>query len=69
MQRAVDCRPDLAGLNFHGPNGPTHSLCLRVCDKYSIFICTNRKQFDILIDVAVKKGQTEMPYKGEHHTH
>ncbi len=49
--------------------GPTVPLpLLRVSAKYtSIARCTNRNQFDILMTAVadVRKGQTNMPYKGE----
>ncbi len=71
-QRALDCKPDLGGLNQ--VNGSNHSTpsAQSVCGKYSnIFTrCVNRNQFGILMAAVanVRKWQTDMSYKCEHQT-
>ncbi len=52
--------------------GPSVPLPLLICGIYIkiFFRCTIGNQFDILLTVVVvaNKGQTDMPYQGEHHT-
>ncbi len=64
-QRDLDCGPDLGRLKHPTPSDQS------MCGKYNIFNrCTNRNQLDILMKAVanVRKGQTGMPYKGEHQT-
>ncbi len=63
-QRALDCGPDLCGLNqVYGPNCHTSSV-YSICVKYiNIFTRrTNRYQYDILMTAVanVSKGQTDI---------
>ncbi len=71
-QKAMDCRSSLNGLNqVYGPNRPTPSA-QSICGIYiNIFTRrTIRNQFDMLLTAVadVRKGQTDMPYQGEHQT-
>ncbi len=69
-QRVMDRRPGAGGLNqVYGPNHPTTSAWSICCKYNNTFTrCTYRNQFDILMIAVsdVTKGQTDMPYQGEH---
>ncbi len=71
-QRALNCGPDLGGLNQVYRSNLSISSVLSICVKYiNIFIrCTNRNQHDILMTAVanVSKGQIDTSYKGEIHT-
>ncbi len=67
---ALDCRPGLGVLNYvYGPKRTTPSAHSTCGQNNNIFNrCSNRNQMDILMTggADVNKGQTYMPYRGEH---